>query len=339
VTRDSVTADGALATAELVEQLLPTLRAFAIPMPVKFRGTTLREGALLHGPAGWGEFSPFPDYGPRECARWLACALESAAVGWPAPVRRRVPVNVTVPAVGAGQAHAIVARSGCRTAKVKVAEPGQPESDDIARVEAVRDAIGPGGKVRVDANGGWSVDQAQRMLAALAPFELEYAEQPCASLGEMADLRRRVGVPLAADESVRRAEDPLKVRAAGAADIVVLKVQPLGGVRPALAIARECGLPVVVSSAVDTSVGLAAGVALAAALPELPYACGLATMSLLAGDVTADPLAEAGGELPVRAAVVDPGELARWEVDAADWRARLLAAAQFLPECLWPAQP
>jgi O-succinylbenzoate synthase len=326
---DGVTGHGA--PAELVADLLPTLRAFAIPMPVKFRGTTLRQGALLHGPAGWGEFSPFPEYGPRECARWLACALESAVYGWPAPVRDSVPVNVTVPAVGPEQAHAIVARSGCRTAKVKVAEPGQPESDDIARVEAVRDAIGPGGKVRVDANGGWDVDRAERMLSALAVFDLEYAEQPCASLEEMAALRRRVDVPLAADESIRRAEDPLKVRAAGAADIVVLKAQPLGGVRAGLEIAAACGLPVVVSSAVDTSVGLAAGVALAAALPDLAHACGLATMSLLAGDVTAQPLTEAGGELPVRAAVVDETELARWEVDAVDWRARLLAAAQFLP--------
>jgi O-succinylbenzoate synthase len=317
--------------ADLVADLLPTLRAFAIPMPVRFRGTTLRQGALLHGPAGWGEFSPFPEYGPRECARWLACALESAVCGWPASLRNSVPVNVTVPAVGPEQAHAIVSRSGCRTAKVKVAEPGQPASDDVARVEAVRDAIGPGGKVRVDANGGWNVDEAERMLAALAVFDLEYAEQPCASLAELAALRRRVDVPLAADESIRRAEDPLRVRAAAAADIVVLKAQPLGGVRAGLEIAAACGLPVVVSSAVDTSVGLAAGVALAAALPELPYACGLATVSLLAGDVTAQPLAEVAGQLPVRSAVVDPDELARWEVDATGWRARLLAAAEFLP--------
>jgi O-succinylbenzoate synthase len=330
------TSVGTTTGAELVAEFLPTLRAFAIPMPVKFRGTTLRQGALLHGPAGWGEFSPFPEYGPRECARWLACALESAACGWPAPVRDSVPVNVTVPAVSPEQAHAIVARSSCRTAKVKVAEPGQPESDDIARVEAVRDAIGSDGKVRVDANGGWDVDRAVRLLTALAAFDLEYAEQPCASLAEMAALRRRVDVPLAADESIRRAEDPLKVRAAGAADIVVLKAQPLGGVRAALEIAARCGLPVVVSSAVDTSVGLAAGLALAAALPALPHACGLATMSLLAGDVTAEPLTEAGGELPVRAAVVDEAELARWEVDAADWRARLLAAAQYLPAQLRP---
>jgi O-succinylbenzoate synthase len=318
----------------LAAELLPSLRAFAIQMPTRFRGITLREGALLHGPAGWGEFSPFGEYGPRECARWLSCALEAAAYGWPEPVRDSVPVNVTVPAVGPEQAHAIVAGSGCRTAKVKVAERGQPDSDDIARIEAVRDAIGPDGRVRIDANGGWDVDQAERMLKTLSAFGLEYAEQPCATLDELAALRRRVDVPLAADESIRRADDPLRVRAAGAADIVVLKAQPLGGVRPALEIAGSCGLPVVVSSAVDTSVGLAAGVALAAALPDLPYACGLATMSLLAGDVTAEPLAESGGELPVRRAAVDEAALARYEVDPAAWRARLLAAAEFLPR--WP---
>jgi O-succinylbenzoate synthase len=333
------TGPGTFSAAEVVGELLPTLRAFAIPMPVRFRGTTLRQGALLQGPAGWGEFSPFPEYGPRECARWLACALESAAVGWPAPLRGSIPVNVTVPAVGPQQAYDIVAASGCRTAKVKVAEPGQPESDDLARVEAVRDAIGPGGKVRVDANGGWTTATAQRMLTALARFGLEYAEQPCATLAELAELRRQVDVPLAADESVRRAEDPMKVRAAGAADIVVLKVQPLGGVRAALEIAEACGLPVVVSSAVDTSVGLAAGVALAAALPQLPYACGLATMSLLSGDVTADPLAAQEGELPVRPAVVNEAALGRFEIDPAAWRERMLAAAEFLPERLLTGRP
>ena len=317
--------------AGLANELLPTLRAFAIPMPTRFRGVTLREGALLQGPAGWGEFSPFAEYGPRECARWLSCALEAASYGWPAPVRDSVPVNVTVPAVGAEHAYKIVAESGCRTAKVKVAERGQSSAADIERVAAVRDAIGPDGKVRVDANGGWTVSQAERQLAALSAAGLEYAEQPCATLDELAELRRRVDVPLAADESIRRAEDPLKVRAAGAADIVVLKAQPLGGVRSALEIAEQCGLPVVVSSAVDTSVGLAAGVALAAALPELPYACGLATMSLLAGDVTADPLAETRGELPVRPAVVDEAALAKYEVDPAAWRDRLLAAAEYLP--------
>ena len=316
-------------------ELLATLRAFAIPMRTKFRGITVREGALIQGPAGWGEFSPFAEYGPAESARWLASAIESATVPWPAAVRDSVPVNVTVPAVDPQRAYEIVAASGCRTAKVKVAERGQREAEDIERVAAVRDALdaaGPGGRIRVDANGGWPVQLAARMISELARYGLEYAEQPCASLAELAELRREVDIPIAADESIRKAEDPLKVRAAGAADIVMVKVQPLGGVRAALRVAEACGLPVVVSSAVDSSVGLAAGVALAAALPALPYACGLATMSLLEGDVTAAPLAEAGGELPVRRPLVDEEALARWETDPEPWRRRALAAAEYLAE-------
>ena len=327
------------AAAELLADLLPGLRAFAIPMRTRFRGITVREGALIEGPAGWAEFSPFPDYGPAECARWLACALEAAAGGWPPPVRERVPVNVTVPAVGPERAHAIVAGSGCATAKVKVAErpgPGQSMPDrlaeDIARVEAVRDALGPQGKIRVDANGAWDVGQAERALRALAKYRLEYAEQPCATLAELAELRQRVDVPVAADESIRRASDPLAVRAAGSCDLVVLKVQPMGGVAAALRIAEACGLPVVVSSAVESSVGLAAGAALAAALPELPYACGLATMDLLSGDVTAQPLREEAGALPVRRPAADPAALAAFEVDPAPWRARAQAAARFLDQ-------
>ncbi len=316
-------------------ELLGTLRAFAIPMRTRFRGITVREGALIRGPAGWGEFSPFAEYGPRESARWLAAAVEAATVPWPAPRRDSVPVNVTVPAVAPGRAHAIVAASGCRTAKVKVAEPGQAPGEDAERVAAVRDALdaaGPGGRIRVDANGGWSVDEAARVLRSLEKYGLEYAEQPCATLEELAALRRLVDVPVAADESIRKAQDPLRVRAAGAADIVMVKVQPLGGVRAALRVAEACGLPAVVSSAVDTSVGLAAGVALAAALPELPYACGLATMSLLEGDVTAAPLAESGGSLAVRRPPVDDAALAAWETDPEPWRRRALAAARHLAD-------
>lgn len=315
---------------EFLAELLPTVRGYAIPLRNRFRGITVREGALLLGPAGWGEFSPFAEYGPAESARWLASAIEAATIGWPDPVRDAVGVNVTVPAVGPRLAHGIVARSGCRTAKVKVAEPGQSEADDIARVAAVRDALGPGGRIRVDANGAWDTEQAASMLRKLSVFGLEYAEQPCATLAELASLRRRVDVPLAADESIRKASDPLAVRAAGAADIVVLKVAPLGGVRAALRVAAGCGLPVVVSSAVESSVGLVAGVALAAALPELRYDCGLATMSLLTGDVTDDPLVPAGGMLPRRLVVVDEKRLARWESDPEPWRRRALAAAEFL---------
>ncbi|GAA1770756.1 o-succinylbenzoate synthase [Streptomonospora arabica] len=302
-------------------------RAYAIPMRTRFRGLDVREGLLVRGPAGWGEFSPFPEYGPPECARWWAACREAADLGWPAPVRDRVPVNATVPAVGPEQAARIVAEGGCSTAKVKVAEAGQGPADDIVRVEAVRDAIGPGGRVRIDVNGGWDVDTAVRMLAELARFDLEYVEQPCASLEELAQVRRRSRVPVAADESIRRAEDPVRVRAAGAADIVVLKVQPLGGVRSALEVAAACGLPVVVSSAVETSVGLAAGVALAAALPELPYACGLATMRLLEADVTADPLLpEDDGCIPVRRPAVDEHRLAAVEAGTEPWLRRARAA-------------
>ena len=278
------------------------LVVFDIPMRLPFRGQQRRTGVLMQGSVGWGEFSPFPDYDDKTCVPWLAAAKEAADVGWPAPIRTEIPVNVTVPAVGPIQAHAHVTRSGCQTAKVKVAEVGQSLADDIARVEAVRDALGPTGQVRVDANGAWTVDEAVDALKRLDAFELEYAEQPVRTLEEMAALRKRIDVRLAADESVRTAEDPMRVAGLEAADIVVLKVQPLGGVRRCLAVAEACGLPVVVSSAIETSVGLAAGVALAAALPELPFACGLGTMQLLATDVTAkDSLMPVDGALPVRA--------------------------------------
>ncbi|MDT7539793.1 MAG: o-succinylbenzoate synthase, partial [Actinomycetota bacterium] len=289
-----------------------------LPMRVRFRGQERRSGVLLRGPAGWGEFSPFADYDAATCARWLAAAREAADEGFPAPVRDSVAVNTTVPAVDAETAHAMVRASGCTTAKVKVAESGQTLTDDIARVEAVRDALGPTGKLRVDANAAWTVDEAVSALKSLDVFGLEYAEQPVPTLEEMAQLRRRVDVLLAADESVRRAEDPLRVAGLEAADIVVLKVQPIGGVRRCLEVAEACGLPVVVSSAVETSVGIAAGVALAAALPELPYACGLGTVSLLDGDVTDDPLLPVDGELPVRKVAPDLA-LVHAADDVRDW--------------------
>ncbi|GAA0427372.1 o-succinylbenzoate synthase [Acrocarpospora corrugata] len=307
-----------------------TTRVFGIPMSLRFRGQTLREGVLLRGPAGWGEFSPFPEYGPAECARWLACAREAAFEGWPEPVRAAIPVNATIPAVPAAQAFELARASGCATAKIKVAERGQSFAEDLARVEAVRDALGPAGRIRVDANGAWAVDEAVRRLKELDRFTLEYAEQPCATLDELARVRRRVSVPIAADESIRRAEDPLRVRAAEAADIAVVKVQPLGGVRNALRVVEACGLPAVVSSAVETSVGLAAGLALAAALPELPYACGLGTMSLLTGDVVVDSLTPVAGEIAVRRPEVDEAALARVEIESPEWVRRMEEAAAWL---------
>jgi O-succinylbenzoate synthase len=302
-------------------------------MRTRFRGITVREGLLIRGVAGWGEWSPFLEYDARTAEPWLRCAEEAAAGDWPAPVRPTVPVNVTVPAVSAERAHAIVLAGGCTTAKVKVAEHGQTLGDDLARVEAVRAALGPGGRVRVDANGGWDVDEAVAAIRLLdrAAGGLEYVEQPCASVEELAVVRRAVDVPIAADESIRRAADPYRVRDLEAADIAVLKVQPLGGVRACLRIAEDIGLPVVVSSALETSVGIAAGVALAAALPDLPHACGLATVQLLTSDVAVQPLLPVGGELPVGAPVVDedalarlaaaPGRVAHWEARLAEVRA------------------
>ena len=304
------------------------LLVFDVPMRTRFRGQTRRAGVLIRGEAGWGEFSPFPDYDDATSARWLDAARDIAELGFPPALRDRIPVNTTVPAVDAATAYELVRASGCTTAKVKVAETGQTLSDDIARVEAVRDALGPDGKLRVDANAAWTVDEAVPALKALDVFALEYAEQPVRTLEEMAQLRRRVDVLLAADESVRRAEDPMRVVGLEAADIVVLKVQPIGGVRRCLEIAEACGLPVVVSSAVETSVGIAAGVALAAALPELPYACGLGTITLLDGDVTADPLLPVGGELPVRA--VEPDlSLVHADDDVREWwMARMEASSR-----------
>lgn len=285
-----------------------------VPLVTRFRRVTSRRAVLVEGPAGWGEFSPFPEYPPEVTRWWWASAQEAAGEGWPPPLRDRVPVNTTVPAVDPETAHRMVAASGCTTAKVKVADPGQPLGADLARVEAVRDALGPSGAIRVDANGAWDVAGAVAALRALdrAAEGLEYAEQPCATLREMALVRRQVDVRLAADESVRTAEDPLRVAGLEAADLVVVKVQPMGGVRRAMAVIEACGLPAVISSAVETSVGLAAGIALAAALPDLPYACGLGTATLLAGDVVADPLVPVEGYVPVGAVVPEEALLDRW---------------------------
>jgi o-succinylbenzoate synthase len=284
------------------------MRVYSIPMRTRFRGITVREGMLLEGTAGWGEWSPFVEYPPEEAEAWLRCAEEAAAGDWPDAVRQSIPVNVTVPVVPAAEAHALVLRSGCGTAKVKVADPGSSAADDLDRVEAVRDALGPTGRIRVDANGAWAMEEAVAAIAELdrAAGGLEYVEQPCAAVEELAVVRRRVRVPIAADESIRRTADPYRVRDLEAADIAVLKVQPLGGVRACLRIAEDIAMPVVVSSALETSVGLAAGVALAAALPVLDHACGLATRSLLAGDVAAPGSVPAQGALPVVVPTVEP---------------------------------
>ena len=306
-----------------------------LPMRVRFRGVREREVLLLRGPVGWGEFGPFVEYDDAEAARWLAGAIESAWSTAPVPVRTAVPVNATVPAVPPDQVPAVLAGfPGCATAKVKVGEPGQSLADDVARVGEVRSLLGGSGRIRVDANGAWDVRAAVDALRALSAYGLEYAEQPCASLADLRRLRvalARAGVEVAvaADESIRKADDPLRVALSGAADIVVLKVAPLGGVHTAMRVAERCGLPVVVSSALDTSVGIAAGVALAAALPQLPFACGLGTAALFTRDVVTDPLVPVDGAIAVpRAARSAPDPVALEQLAApADrqrwWRERL----------------
>lgn len=290
-----------------LRDLLDRLHVVALPMRVRFRGITTREVALIEGPVGWGEFGAFLEYAPPEAAHWLAAGIEAAYRRPPPPRRDRIPINATVPAVDAARVGEVLARfPGARTAKVKVAEPGQTLADDVDRVNAVRELVPT---VRVDANGGWSVEQAVRAAAALtADGPLEYLEQPCATVDELAALRRRVDVPIAADESIRKADDPLAVVRARAADVAVLKVAPLGGVSAMLSIAAQIDIPVVVSSAIDSAVGIAAGLAAAAALPVLRHACGLGTGGLFVDDV-ADVPALVDGTLPVGPVTPDPARL------------------------------
>ncbi|NUO36164.1 MAG: o-succinylbenzoate synthase [Dermatophilaceae bacterium] len=321
--------------------LLASAHVVALPMRVRFRGVEVREAVVFEGPCGWGEFAPFPEYADDESARWLAAGIEAAYAGWPAAVRDAVPVNATVPAVPADRVADVLARfDGCTTAKVKVAERGQGVDDDVDRVAAVRDVMGPGARIRVDANGGWDERGAAEALARLAAYDLEYAEQPCATVEELAGLRKAlahkgIDVPVAADESIRRAEDPVRVARLGAADLVVVKVAPLGGVQAALEVVEACGLPAVVSSALDTSIGIAAGVALAAALPELDHACGLGTVSLFERDVAVDPVRPVSGRLVTARPVPDSGaldELAAPSERQQWWRDRLARCHELLAE-------
>lgn len=269
-------------------------------MRMQFRGITTREVMIFRGPAGWGEFGAFVEYGDTEASAWLAAGIEAAYEGPPPAVRDAVAVNATVPAIPAEQVAEVIARfPGAHTAKVKVAQEGQTLDDDVMRVHAVREHIS---RVRVDANGKWTVPQA---VAALKAFgELEYAEQPCATIEELAQVRSAVTTPIAADESIRRAEDPLRVIAAGAADVAVLKVAPLGGMRRVLELAAQIPIPVVVSSALDSAVGISAGVAAAAALPGQSLACGLGTGGLFVTDV-AEPFVPWDGLLTPRQVRVD----------------------------------
>lgn len=315
-----------------LDDLLDRLHVVSLPMRVRFRGVTVREVALIDGPAGWGEFGAFLEYEPPEAAHWLASGIESAYGARPSVLRTRIPINATVPAVSADRVQELLARfPGSATAKVKVAEPGQTIGDDVARVNAVRSVIPA---VRVDANGGWTVEQAVAAAHALtADGPLEYLEQPCRTVAELVEVRRRVDVPVAADESIRKADDPLAVVRAGAADVAVLKVAPLGGVKSVLDIAAQIDIPVVISSALDSAVGICAGLAAAGALPRLDHACGLGTGGLFVDDVV-ESFDVVNGALDVVGIEPDPARLSALAAPGPRrdwWIARIRACYPYRP--------
>ncbi|KXU18797.1 O-succinylbenzoate synthase [Corynebacterium sp. HMSC06D04] len=334
-----------------IDDVLSRAHVVSLPLAVKFRGITTREALLIEGPAGWGEFSPFLEYGPAESAHWLAAGLEAAYEGFPEPVRDLIEVNGTIPAVPASEVPAVMeCYPGCRTFKIKVAEKGQTLADDIARVTAVRNYITERGRVpvlRVDANGGWSVEQAVEAAKALMP--LDYMEQPCASAEELAEVRRQLMrnglfVRVAADESIRKVEDPYRVADLQAADVAVVKPAPLGGVRRVLDVAkhlRSRHMDITVASALDTSVGIGMGLATVAALPKIlddedvdvtPAAAGLATGSLFLEDVT-EPRQLIDGHLAATPLPPDPARLSGLAAapERRDWWfARVRECWQFL---------
>ena len=270
------------------QQLLDTLRVIALPMKTKFRGISVREVALIKGSHGWGEFSPFLEYDDAESAPWLASALEAATTPKPKLYRSSVAINGTIPALNdPGDLKKVVdSFPGVNTFKVKV---GTNLAEDLTRIDVIRQ-LQPQAKIRIDVNGLWSVDQAETFLNAAG--EIEYAEQPCATIAELRELKGRTSVKIVGDEILRKAADPFKVDLKGAIDYLMLKVQPLGGIKRAHALAEHHNLPVVVSSALESAVGINHGLTLAASFEELNFDCGLGTGSLLAADVAHLPIVD-----------------------------------------------
>lgn len=328
------------------EQILASARVFALPLKREFRGVTVREGLLFEGPSGWAEFAPFHDHTDEHAGRWLEAALEQAYGHWPSLVRHEVPVNAIIPMCDAETAAAWTEDAldrGCTTVKVKVGSDDFEQ--DVARVAAIRSTLDDAlidGAIRVDTNQLWSVEQAVERIGVLDAIAggLEYVEQPVADQASLRELRRRVGVRIAVDEGIRLEADPAAALAElrEIADVAVLKSIPLGGVARALELADACEMPVVVSGGLDTSIGIASGLWLAASLPQLPFACGLGTGALFQHDVIGDPARIVDGHLLVQRAVpedVDPAGL----VDDAmreRWRVRLQRAWQHarVPEAI-----
>lgn len=309
----------------MLDSILESVRVIALPTKTDFRSVQVREVALFEGPSGWGEFSPFLEYGPRECVPWLVSAVESALVPAPQRLRQKIGINATLPAINGEEEIAEILSwfQGCLSVKIKV---GRDLHEDLARIAHVRKLL-PSAKIRIDVNGSWSLEDAVESINSIYENgELEYVEQPCNSLDELRELKTRLQVPvlIAGDEIIRKSDNPMGIDLSEAVDILMLKVAPLGGVKRSMEIAEFHGLPVVVSSALESAVGISHGLDLAAALPNLSYACGLGTGQLLQNDVGAYPIID--GTITVKSVapdmeaiqknLVSPGRL-DW------WRARI----------------
>ncbi len=309
----------------MLDSILESLRVVALPTKTDFRSVKLREVALIEGPKGWGEFSPFVEYEPTECVPWLVSAVEAATVEPPEMFRSEIAVNATMPAINGKDEIAEVLSwfPGCTTVKIKV---GADLKQDLARIESVMQ-LRPNAKVRVDVNGSWSIGKATQAIHAIYDIcNLEYVEQPCGTLEDLRELKKRVGIPvlIAGDEVVRKAGNPMEVELHDAIDILLLKVAPLGGIKKSLEIAAHHGKPVVVSSALDSAVGISYGLQLAASLPALDYACGLGTGALLSADVSMLPIVN--GIMKVASAKPDEGRMKEYAISPERfdwWRARV----------------
>ena len=309
----------------MLDSILESLKVVALPTKTDFRSVKEREVALIEGPKGWGEFSPFVEYEPSECVPWLVSAVEEATISPPEMMRTRIEVNATMPAINGRENIAEVLSwfPGCKTVKIKV---GADIREDLARISTVCD-LAPSAKIRIDVNGSWTVGKAIQAIYAIHDIcELEYVEQPCGLLDELRELKRRVAFPItiAGDEVVRKAADPMTVDLQDAIDVLLLKVAPLGGIKKSMEIAAHHGKPVVVSSALDSAVGISYGLRLAAALPEMHYACGLGTGQLLSADVASLPIV--GGEIMVESVVPEQVLIEEYSIspDRLDWwRARV----------------
>lgn len=290
----------------MLDSILGSLKVVALATKTDFRSVTSREVALFEGPHGWGEFSPFLEYSYEESVPWLLSAVEAAFVRPPMQIRERIQVNATMPAIDdpVEIAQILGAFDGTCVVKIKV---GGDTTADLARIARVRE-LRPQARIRLDVNGLWSVEQAQKFLDRVG--EIEYIEQPCSTLSELRELKLRTNVKIAGDEVIRKAKNPLDIDLAGAIDVLMLKVAPLGGINRALEIAKHHGIPVAVSSALESAVGISHGLKLASALPELDYACGLGTGALLAVDVSELKIVD--GMMQVSDVVPDPAALIKY---------------------------